>query len=235
MVRALAFDVFGTVVDWRGSIVAEGEERWAARGVRADWAALADAWRRRYQPALERVRSGDRPWTELDRLHRESLDELLPEFGLGALGESERSELNRAWHRLRPWPDSRDGLARLGRRYTLATLSNGNLELLQDLVREGDLPFHRVLSAETFRAYKPDPRTYLGAARELGVEPAELMMVAAHRDDLLAAAGCGLRTAFVWRPREWGPAPSGEAPDPSFDVVADDLFDLAERLEGLKP
>lgn len=230
MPTALAFDVFGTLVDWRGSIVAEGAERWAPRGVDADWGALADAWRERYQPAMEQVRRGRRPWTVLDQLHRESLDDLLPGFGMAELGEAERTELNAVWHRLRPWPDTRDGLRRLSERYTLATLSNGNLELLEDLVREAGLPIHRVLSAESFHAYKPDPRTYKGAARELGVEPGELMMVAAHRGDLLAAAECGLQTAFVWRPEEWGPRGSEERPDPSFDLVARDLGDLAGQL-----
>ena len=230
MVKALGFDVFGTVVDWRGSIAAEGAERWEARGVHADWGALADAWRRRYQPSMERVRRGERPWTSLDRLHRESLDDLLPEVGLEGLDEPARAELNLVWHRLRPWPDAAAGLHRLAARFQLATLSNGNLELLEDLVANAGLPFHRVLSAETFHAYKPDPRTYTGAARELGVAPGELMMVAAHRQDLLAAAGCGLRTAFIWRPAEWGPAGSEERPEPSFDVVARDLGDLADQL-----
>lgn len=235
MVRALAFDVFGTVVDWRGSIVAEGEERWEPRGVHADWAALADAWRRRYQPSLERVRAGRREWAPLDELHRESLDDLLPELGLERLGERDRAELNLVWHRLKPWPDSREGLRRLAQRFTLATLSNGNVALLEDLARNALLPFHRVLSAETFQAYKPDPRTYTGAARILGVQPEELMMVAAHTGDLRAAAASGLRTAFVARPLEWGPAGRAEEPDADFDVVAGDLDELADRLLEGRP
>ena len=230
MIRALAFDVFGTVVDWRGSLVAEGAERWEPRGWHADWGALADAWRGRYQPALERVRRGERPFTSLDVLHRESLDALLPEFGLEAMGDAERAELNLAWHRLRPWPDSRPGLERLAQHHHLTTLSNGNRSLLRDLVREGRLAFHQVLSAEDFGAYKPDPRVYLGAARRLELPPGEVAMVAAHPDDLRAAAEQGLRTCYVPRPLEWG----GGAPVPEageeFDHVAPDLVALAEAL-----
>lgn len=233
MLRALAFDVFGTVVDWHGSIVAEGAERWSPRGVDADWPALATAWRRRYQPSLQRVRAGERAWTPLDVLHRESLDDLLPEFGLGDLGEAERAELNRVWHRLRPWPDAVPGLRHLASRYRLATLSNGNRALLEDLVRFGSLPLE-VLSAEDFGAYKPDPRTYRGAAERLGCDPAELMLVAAHPDDLRAAAGQGLQTGYVLRPLEWGsdgaPPPKDAAFEASFDVVARDFVDLAARL-----
>ena len=229
MVRALTFDVFGTVVDWRGSIIAEGGQRWTPRGVEADWGAVADAWRRRYQPSLERVRQGDRPWTPLDVLHRESLDELLPEVGLGSLGEADRAELNLVWHRLHPWPDAVAGLRRLARRYRLATLSNGNRALLQDLVEFGELPLE-VLSAEDFRAYKPDPRVYLGAAERLECEPGEVMMVAAHPDDLRAAAAQGLRTAYVRRPLEWGPGHEPEPADPLFDAVAGDFVELAEIL-----
>lgn len=232
MPSALVFDVFGTVVDWRSSIVEEGQTRWAGRHAGVDWAALADAWRKRYEPAMRRVREGERPWTPLDTLHRESLDDLLPEFGLAVMPDAERAELNLVWHRLRPWPDARHGLARLADRFKLATLSNGNLDLLEDLVRSADLPFHRVLSAETFRAYKPDPATYRGAARELGLEPNELMLVAAHRRDLLAARDCGLQTAFVWRREEWGPGGSDEHPEPEFDVVAEDFEDLADQLLG---
>jgi 2-haloacid dehalogenase len=232
MIRALAFDVFGTLVDWRGSIIAEGRQRWEPRGIHADWPALADAWRRRYQPSLERVRSGAAPWTPLDALHRSSLDQLLPEFGLGHLGESDRRDLNAVWHRLRAWPDVRAGLEALnaGGRQT-ATLSNGNLDLLRDLAAANRLPFTRILSAETFHAYKPDPRTYLGAARELGLEPGELMMTAAHVDDLRAARSHGLRTAFIARPQEWGPGAGAERPEPGeFDYQAATLAELAQLL-----
>lgn len=230
VIRALVFDVFGTVVDWRGSIIAEGRERWEPRGWRADWAALADDWRGRYQPSLERIRRGERPFTPLDQLHRESLDALLPDHGLAAMGEAERAELNLVWHRLRPWPDSPEGLRRLARRHHLATLSNGNRALLLDLARGAGLAFTEVLSAEDFGAYKPDPRVYLGAIAHLRLEAAEVAMVAAHPDDLRAAAGCGLKTGYVPRPLEWG---SGQPPPESgeeFDFVAPDLEALAARL-----
>lgn len=230
MVRALAFDVFGTVVDWRGSLIREGEVRWEPRGVRANWGAFADAWRQLYQPSLEKVRSGEREWVPLDILHRESLDELLPRFGLQSLDAAQREELTMAWHRLHPWPDAVEGLAELGRRFRLATLSNGNRDLLSDLVAAGGLPFHEVLSAEDFAAYKPDPRVYRGALERLGCAEGELMMVAAHPDDLLAAAAQGLRTAYVARPLEWGRGHEAPPPDASFDVVATDFRDLAGQL-----
>ena len=229
-VRALAFDVFGTVVDWRSSIVEEARAVGARHGLERDWAAFADRWRERYQPSLDQVRSGARPWTFLDDLHRESLGELVTEFRLEAISDSELDHLNRAWHRLSPWPDSREGLRRLRERFTLTTLSNGNVGLLVDLVREGDLPFHCVLSAELCHAYKPDPRTYGMVSSLLQLAPDEVMMVAAHPDDLRAAARQGLATAYVQRPREWGPATLVPEPDPSFDVVANDLLDLAARL-----
>jgi 2-haloacid dehalogenase len=228
-VRALAFDVFGTVVDWRTSVIEAVAAAAARHGVSGDWAAFADSWRRRYQPSLERVRSGAVGWTVLDDLHRASLEELIQEFGLQALDEAERRHLNLVWHRLRPWPDSVEGLRRLGRRFVLTTLSNGNFSLLVDLVKAGGLPFDCILSTELCQAYKPDPRTYRLAPSLLRVEPREVMMVAAHADDLAAAAKEGLRTALVRRPLEWGPGtelPSEEG----FDLVADDFADLARQL-----
>jgi 2-haloacid dehalogenase len=233
--RALAFDVFGTVVDWRGSIAPEVEAVAARRGLAVDGPALADAWRRRYRPSMERVRSGAIPWTALDDLHRASLEELIEEFGLQALDGSEREHLNRAWHRLRPWPDSVGGLQRLRRAHVLATLSNGNVALLVDLVRFGGLPFDCVLSAELCRAYKPDPRTYRMVPELLRLRPEQVLMVAAHQDDLRAAAGQGLRTCFVRRPLEWGPGGDPEPePDSFVDLVASDLLDLADQLESAR-
>lgn len=229
-VRALAFDVFGTLVDWHGSIVREGRERWAPAGYAADWAALATAWRQRYQPSLDLVRSGARPWVALDVLHRESLDAVIEQFGLSAMPESDRAELNLVWHRLAPWPDVRPALKVLENRYRLTTLSNGNRALLADLARNGRLPFHQVLGAEDFRAYKPQPAVYRGAADRLGLVPSEVAMVAAHPSDLRAAAGCGLRTVFVPRPLEWGPDGAAEAAgDGDFDLVAADLGELARH------
>ena len=237
-VNALAFDVFGTVVDWRGSIAAEAAETAARNGLPLD-AGAADAfaveWRRRYRPSMERVASGEIEWTALDDLHRASLDEVLGQFGLDALPPSERERLNLAWHRLRPWPDAVEGLGRLRRRHVLCTLSNGNVALLVDLARFGCLPFDCILSAELCHAYKPDPRTYRLVPALLRLRPDQVMMVAAHASDLRAAAAEGLRTAYVHRPLEWGgvPAAGGEdAPDASFDVAADDFVHLAARLEA---
>jgi 2-haloacid dehalogenase len=229
--KALFFDVFGTCVDWRGSIVAEGRALDARRGTAVDWAAFADAWRGRYQPALEEVRTGRRAWTILDVLHRESLDALAPSFGLDTLDEAARDELNRVWHRLNPWPDAVAGLTRLKRKFILGPLSNGNFALLTNMAKHAGLPWDVNLSCELYRAYKPQPATYLGAARLLGLRPEETMMVAAHHADLQAARGCGLLTAYVHRPREFGERPKQDLPaDPKVDLVVKDFEELADRL-----
>ena len=238
-VSALAFDVFGTVVDWHSSIAAEVGEAAARNG--APLAArvaeeFAAEWRRRYRPSMNRVRSGEIEWTALDDLHRASLVEVARQFGLEGLGPAELDRLNLAWHRLRPWPDSVEGLVRLRSRHVLCTLSNGNVALLVDLARFGGLPFDCILSAELCRAYKPDPRSYRMVPELLRLRPEEVMMVAAHADDLRAAAAEGLRTAYVDRPLEWGGSSAGggaTAAGDSFDVVAGDFVDLATRLEGL--
>ena len=230
-VRALVFDVFGTVVDWRGSIIRECRALGRSEKLAADWAAFADAWRAGYRPAMARVRSAELPWMSIDQLHRMILDELLARFAIEGLTEEDIDRLNRVWHRLDPWPDARRGLARLKRRYVLATLSNGNMALLVNMAKHARLPWDCVLSAELFRHYKPDPETYLGAAALLGLEPGEVMMVAAHKDDLRAARACGLATAFVRRPREKGPkAKLDLAPEPDFDVNAKDFDDLARKM-----
>jgi 2-haloacid dehalogenase len=230
-VRALVFDVFGTVVDWRSGVIRDGAALAAAKGLAVDWPAFADAWRAGYQPAMQRARSGEIAWTNIDGLHRAVLDTLLPRFGLETLDERERAALNRVWHRLDPWPDVVAGLQRLKRRFTISTLSNGNVSLLVDMARHGGLPWDCVLSAELFQHYKPDPEVYLGAARLLDVAPAELLMVAAHPSDLAAAAQAGLRTAYVPRPLEHGPGGFRAAPaDQRFDFVADDLGSLAALL-----
>lgn len=230
-VEALAFDVFGTVVDYRSTIIAEGEALSAAKGLDVDWAAFADAWRGRYRPSMDRVMRGERPWTNLDALHRDALEELLPEFGVRGLSEAEKDHLNAVWHRLRPWGDTVPGLTRLRTRYVLATLSNGNVRLLVDMARDAGLPWDLVLSAELVRAYKPDPRAYRMVSDLLMLDPERVMMVAAHRDDLRAAREQGLRTAYVMRPLEHGPGAVPDlTPDPDFDVVANDLVDLARRL-----
>ncbi len=230
-IRALVFDVFGTVVDWRGSIIRECRALGRKKKLAVDWAAFADAWRAGYRPAMARVRSGELPWMSIDQLHRMILDELLGRFAVEGLTEEEIDHLNRVWHRLRPWPDARRGLALLKRRHVLATLSNGNMALLVNMAKNARLPWDCVLSAELFRHYKPDPETYLGAAAMLGFEPREVMMVAAHKDDLRAAQACGLATAFVRRPREKGPqAKLDIAPDPGFDFNARNFIDLAKRM-----
>jgi len=232
-IHALVFDVFGTVVDWRGSIIRECRALGRAKRIAADWEAFADAWRAGYQPAMARVRSGERPWMNIDQLHRLILDDLLPRFSLTSLTENEIDHLNRVWHRLDPWPDARRGLALLKRRRIIATLSNGNVALLVNMARHGRLPWDAVLSAELFHHYKPDPETYLGAAAMLGLEPSEVMMVAAHKDDLRAAQACGLATAFVRRPREQGPKAKPDLkPEGDFDFNSKDFVDLARKLSA---
>ena len=230
-VRALTFDVFGTAVDWRSGVAAEARRLGALRGVSGDWERLADAWRALYVPSMDRVRSGELPWTNFDRLHRLSLDQVLRDNGLEDFDEATREELTDAWERLPAWPDTAQGLARLARRFTVATLSNGNRSQLAALVHFTGLPFQRLLSAEDFRHYKPDLEVYLGAASQLGLEPAQVMMVAAHKSDLRAAQSAGMRAAFVQRPLEKGPEGGADLlPDPPADVQATDFVDLAEKL-----
>lgn len=228
-IRALVFDVFGTVVDWRGSIIREGEALSAAKGWQVDWCGLADAWRQGYQPAMARAMCGE--WANIDTLHRGILDEIRPRFGLGGLSEAEVEHLNHVWHRLVPWPDVHDGLQRLKARFVISTLSNGNVSLLVDMAKHAQLPWDCVLSAELFGKYKPDPAVYQGAARLLGVERDALLMVAAHPSDLAAAQRAGLRTAYVPRPLEWGPDGYREPlVSPGFDVIATDFVELAAKL-----
>ncbi len=232
-VRALCFDIFGTVVDWRASLIREGQllaQRLSLPEV--DWAAFADDWRGGYQPAMHEVRSGALPWTNIDGLHRRILDRLLAARGL-VLAEADAADFNRAWHRLMPWPDTLRGLYRLKARYPLCTLSNGNVSLLLDMARNAGLPWDAIFSAELFGHYKPDPETYLGATRLLGLEPGQVMLVAAHPSDLRAAAACGLRTAYVARPLERGPGGTMEPwVEGEFDLAAHDLPDLARLLQA---
>ena len=230
--KALAFDVFGTVVDWRGSIVREVDTLTVGKGLAVDAAAFADAWRAGYQPAMQRVRTGELPWMKIDALHRRILDGIVERFGLGGLDERERRDLNRVWHRLEPWDDSVAGLARLKRRFTITPLSNGNFSLLTGMAKRAALPWDCIVSAELFRHYKPDPETYLGTADLLDVAPDELMLVAAHPDDLHAARAAGLRTGYVPRPLEYGRGRTlPTVADGVFDLVARDFVELAVRLE----
>jgi 2-haloacid dehalogenase len=229
-VRALAFDVFGTVVDWRSSIIRELEQFGQRHGLQQDWPTFADNWRAGYAPAMDRVRRGELPWTRIDDLHRMILEQLLG-AGLASLSEEDVDDLNRAWHRLDPWPDSVAGLTRLKEKFTITTLSNGNMSLLTNMAKRAGLPWDCVISAELFHHYKPDREAYLGCADLLGVAPDELMLVAAHPSDLKAARAAGLKTGYVDRPLEQGPGrephrvESGE-----FDFVATDFVDLAEQL-----
>jgi len=230
-VKALTFDVFGTVVDWRSSIIEEGRALGRSKNIEADWAAFADAWRSLYQPSMSRVRDGEMPWTNLDSLHRASLDELLDAFAITTLDAAEKDDLNRAWHRLGPWPDSVEGLGRLKKHYILATLSNGNVALLVNMAKNAGLPWDAILGAEVTKHYKPQPQCYLMTAQLLGLAPHQCMLVAAHNGDLLAAGALGYRTAFVGRPTEYGPGQRAdlEAEHP-FDVVAESFIDLADKL-----
>jgi 2-haloacid dehalogenase len=230
-VKAILFDTFGTVVDWRGSLIAELTAFGAARGIAADWAGLVDAWRAAYAPSMDRVRRGELPWTKLDDLHRMSLDRLVAEFGIAGLTEVDRDHINRGWHRLKPWPDAVPGLVRLKARYTIGPLSNGNVALLLNMAKAAGIPWDMICAAELFRHYKPDPETYLGAAALLGLAPGEVMMAAAHNGDLHAARACGLRTAFFPRPTEYGPLQNRDfAAEEAWDVVAADIEDLAARM-----
>lgn len=230
-VKALTFDVFGTVVNWRDSIAREAKAALEPKGHRHDWHAFADGWRARYQPAMEKVRSGQRPWIRLDDLHRENLVGLLDEFGISGLSAAEIDSLNRAWHRLDPWPDTVAGLTRLKRKYILVTLSNGNVALMVNMAKRAGLPWDAVLGAEVARAYKPQPEAYRRTADILGLAPSECMMVAAHNADLVAASAQGFRTAYVNRPTEYGPGQTRDRKaEHDFDAVADSFLDLADKL-----
>ena len=226
--KILAFDVFGTVVDWHGSIAAEAKR--LSLPVDAD--EFATAWRNGYKPAMAKVRSGTLPWTKIDDLHRMILDDILKTFNITSLSESQVQELNLVWHRLNPWLDTVEGLTRLKGKFTIVTLSNGNLGLLADMAKNAGLPWDLILSAEVFRHYKPDPETYLGVAEIFNVLPEQVMLVAAHKDDLLAANACGLQTAFIERPLEFGPNFSRQDlhREEFTTYHAKDLTDLATQL-----
>jgi 2-haloacid dehalogenase len=229
--KAIVFDTFGTVVDWRGSIIEEGTAWSKTKGIEVNWARFADRWRDGYSPSLERVRKGELPWTKLDVLNRMLLEDVLKEFRITGLTEEEKENWNRVWHRLKPWPDSIPGLTRLKKKYTLAPLSNGNFALLTNMAKHAGLPWDAILSAELAKHYKPDPEAYLTAADLLGLKPEETMMAAAHSRDLIAARGCGLRTGFIYRPNEHGSGGQADKASPGeFDVVASDMVNLASQL-----
>jgi len=229
--KALVFDVFGTVVDWRTSVSREVSQLATRKGLRVDAEKFADAWRAGYMPSMNRVRTGELPWTRLDDLHRMTLEQTLADFGVPGLTEEEKDFLNRAWHRLEPWPDAVNGLTRLKKKFIIAPLSNGNIALITNMAKHAGLPWDCVLGAELVRHYKPDPEVYRSAAELLALSRGEVVMVAAHLRDLRAAKAEGLRTAFVVRPAEFGPDGNPDlAPDESVDISAESFEDLASRL-----
>ena len=225
-VRALFFDVFGTLVDWRGSIAREVERL----QLPVDGGAFADAWRGEYQPAMQRIREGGRGYVKLDTLHRENLDRILPRFGLDDMGEKDRAALNLVWHRLDAWPDVVRGLRLLRVKFLLAPMSNGNISLMAEMARHNGFHWDAILGSEIARDYKPKPGVYLAGAAAFDLEPAQCMMVAAHSDDLASAAALGLRTAHIARPDEHGPGKGEAEPRVPVDVAASGLVDLAERI-----
>jgi 2-haloacid dehalogenase len=229
-VKALFFDVFGTLVDWRTSIAREAETTLKPLGYSLDWLAFADAWRGEYQGAMDEVRTGRIPFCKLDVLHRRNLELILPRFKVDDLGEAQRHELNLAWHRLDAWPDVPPGMVRLKLRHRLAPGSNGNISLMVDLARRNHLPWDAILGAEIAGDYKPKPRVYLSACEALDLKPGECMMVAAHTNDLMAAAALGLRTGHIARPNERGPGRGETAPGEKVDIAANSLEDLAGQL-----
>ena len=231
-VKALVFDTFGTVVDWRSSIANEIGDLAKRKGFAVDGAKFADAWRGGYGPSMNRVRTGELPWTKLDDLHRMILDRILVDFRITGLTEAETDALNRAWHRLRPWPDAVGGLTRLKKKFTIAPLSNGNIALMTAMAKHSGLPWDCILGAELVRHYKPDREVYLSAAEFLGLQVSEVMMGAAHVGDLRAAKALGLKTAFVVRPDEYGPngKPDLKVDAAIADLSAKDFHDLATQM-----
>jgi 2-haloacid dehalogenase len=231
-VSTLIFDVYGTVVDWRATIAEEGRALGQDKGLPdIDWEAFANAWRAGYQPAMERVRTGQQPWTTNDTLQRERLDEIAIEFGIGVLSESEKDAFNQVWHRLKPWPDSIAGLTRLKTKFTIGTLSNGSFFLLANMAKHSGLPWDFLLSGDNVRHFKPDPETYLGAVEMFGGDAGTVMLVAAHNDDLEAARSFGLKTAFIARPTEYGPNQKTDLKaEDDWDVIADSIEGVADAL-----
>jgi 2-haloacid dehalogenase len=228
---AIVFDTFGTVVDWRSSLIAELTEFGRQKGVSADWSELVDRWRAAYHPSMDRVRKGEVPWTKLDDLHRASLNELVAEFGIRGFTEADLQHINRGWHRLNPWPDAVPGLTRLESRYVIGPLSNGNFALLTNMAKHAKIPWDVIFGSDLFGHYKPDPETYLGVARLLDLEPGQVMMAAAHNGDLANARKCGLMTAFFPRPKEYGPRQSRDfSAEQDWDVVAENIEEMAGKL-----
>jgi len=230
-IKAIVFDTFGTVVDWRGSIISDLTSWGVEQGLNVDWADVVDRWRDRYNPQKSRVRSGELPWTNLDELHFDALKSVFEEMGLPLLDEARMMHINKVWHRLNGWPDASRGLHRLKTKFIIGPLSNANVAILVNMAKHADLPWDNVFSCELFQHYKPDPETYLGVCKLLYLEPSAVMMCAAHNYDLAAARALGLRTAFIARPNEYGPGQMTDLEaEQDWDYVADDLEDLALRL-----
>ena len=230
-IKACIFDVFGTVVDWRGSIIREGQSEWRQRGVDVDWPAFADAWRSLYQPSMERVRSGKEDFIKLDDLHRDNLEQVLHDFGVTHLSDADKDNLNKVWHRLDPWPDVVNGLTRLKSKFVVGPMSNGNIALMVNMAKRAALPWDVILGAEVSRQYKPHPDSYRRSIAALGIEPNECLMVAAHNDDLVAAGNQGMPRAFVARAAEHGEHQTTDLEAKhAFEFVASDFDDLASQL-----
>jgi 2-haloacid dehalogenase len=230
-IKALTFDTFGTVVDWRTSVINDFRAFGQRKGIDIDWERFTDEWKTCYRPGMDAVRSGTWPWRTVDAIYRSKLDEILPAYGLHELTEDEKVYLNRVWHRLNPWPDAVAGLTRLKKKYIISSLSNGDVSCLVNMARHGRLPWDVILCAEMFRHYKPDREAYLGAIELLGCQPDEVMMVAAHNYDLRAALSYGMRTGFVLRPTEYGPTQATDLePEEDWDVIAKDFGELSTRL-----
>lgn len=228
---AIVFDTFGTVVDWRSSLIADLSDFGASKGITADWTGLVDAWRAAYHPSMDRVRKGELPWTKLDDLHRASLDHLVSQFDIKGLAEADLVHINKGWHRLHPWPDSVPGLTRLKSRFIIGPLSNGNVSLLLNMAKFAGIPWDMIFGSDLFGHFKPDPETYLGVARILDLQPNQVMLAAAHNNDLAAARRSGLLTAFFPRPTEYGPYQKKDThADQDWDIVATNIQDLATQL-----
>lgn len=234
--RALLFDTFGTIVDWRTSLIDELTAFGLKRDIHADWTGLVDAWREAYAPSMDKVRQGKRPWTKLDDLHRATLDRLVEKFGITGLSEAELRHINRGWHRLRPWPDSVPGLTRLKQQFIIAPLSNGNVSLLLNMAKYAGLPWDMIFGSDLFRHFKPDRETYLGACELLDLEPAQVMLCAAHNSDLRMAKSLGLSTAFIARPSESGPTQCRDfEAEEAWDFIATSVENLADQLADRPP
>ena len=229
-VKALFFDMFGTMLDWRSSIARETRSILEPLGASFDWHAFADAWRAEYRPAMNEVIAGRRPFVKLDVLHRENLEKILPRFGVTGLDAATIDAINMGWHRLDTWPDVPDALRRLRTKYLVATLSNGNVSLMVDVARRNGIVFDAILGAEFARAYKPQPEAYQRSCAAFDLPPSECLMCAAHERDLAAAASTGMRTAFIHRPNEFGPGKGGALPHEPVDLFVESVGELAAAL-----